>query len=221
MPKVVINFGHGPKNDGGYDPGAVGADGYQEATVTHNVGSKVVAKLKANGWDVLTIQDGDLGDITDQANTFKPDYFLSVHADSFADPRAHGVSTFYLAPGGMGEKIARQIQKELVSATGLTDRGAKIDAGLWVLRKTIGYPAVLVEIGFISNPGEEALMKQDAWDDVAASAISKGFSQAVGVAYTENGPVTIVEAPALITHPSPVISPVLNFTYPNNATYKI
>ncbi|MFZ3132744.1 MAG: N-acetylmuramoyl-L-alanine amidase [Desulfosporosinus sp.] len=183
--KAVINYGHGQK-DSGNDPGAIGPTGYQEATENREVGEKAVRKLRANGWEILAIQDGDLEDITDQANSFKPDAFLSIHADSFASPDAHGASTFALAPGGLGEKIAREIQRELVSATGLVDRGVKF-ANYHVLRETIGYPAVLTEIGFISNPAEEALMKQDAWDELVASAICRGFSRAVGVAYSENG----------------------------------
>ena len=219
--KATINFGHGPLNSGGNDPGAVAPDGYQESTETREVGSKVVAKLKANGWEILAIQDGDLADITNQSNKFNPDYFLSIHANSFADPSAHGIETYALAPGGMGEKIAQEIQKELVAATGLTDRGVKF-ANYWVLGKTIGYPAVLTEIGFISNLAEEALMERDTWDDIVASAICRGFSRAVGVAYVDGGATTIVQSPepsrgsAPQQHtPDPV--PALNFTLPNNA----
>ena len=185
MPKACINFGHGPMNGGGFDPGAVAPDGYQEAVETREVGSKVVAKLKANGWDVLAIQDGDLVDVTNQSNAFKSDYFISIHTNSYSDPTAHGVETYALQSGGPGNTIAKEIQKDLLLATGLTDRGVKF-AGLWVLRKT-DCPAVLVEIGFISNPAEEALMKQDSWDDKVASAICKGFSRAVGVGYKEGG----------------------------------
>jgi len=181
--KAVINYGHGRK-DVGYDPGAVGPTGYQEATENREVGEKVVAKLKSNGWDILAIQDGDLDDVTDQSNTYKPNAFLSIHANSFADPGAHGVETIALGPGGMGEKIAREIQKELVAATGLADRGVKF-SNLHVLRETKGYPAVLVEIGFISNPEEEALMKQDTWDEIVASALCRGFSRGSGVPYVE------------------------------------
>lgn len=181
--KAVINYGHGPK-DVGYDPGAIGPTGYQEATQNKEVGELVVKKLKANGWDILAIQDGDLWDVTNQSNSFKPDAFLALHADSFADPSAHGITTFALAPGGVGEKIAREIQKELVAATGLADRGVKF-SNLHVLRETKGYPAVLVEAGFISNPTEEALMKQGAWDELVASAICRGFSRAVGMPYVE------------------------------------
>ena len=200
MPRVVINFGHGPKNDGGYDPGAVAPDGYQEATETREVGSKVVAKLKANGWDVLAIQDGDLADVTNQSNAFKADYFVSIHANSFSDPTAHGVETYAFQAGGTGEKIAKEIQKELVAATGLTNRGVKF-ANLHVLRETI-CPAALVEIGFISNPQEETLMKQDSWDDKVASAICRGFSRAVGVAFAE----TIVVPPV-----APPVTPAVMY----------
>ena len=216
--KLTVNFGHGPLNSGGNDPGAVAPDGFQESTETREVGSKVVAKLKANSWDVLAIQDGDLNDVTNQSNKYNPDYFLSIHANSYADPSAHGVETYALAPGGKGEAIAKEIQKELVLATGLTDRGVKF-ANDWVLKYTIGYPSVLVEIGFISNPAEEALMKQDSWDDKVASAICRGFSRAVGVAYADGGVTTIVQAPEPSrgsTPSNPTVTPY-KFTYPNNA----
>ncbi len=196
--KGVINYGHGPK-DVGYDPGAIGPTGLQEATETREVGVKTVAKLKASGWDILAIQDGDLEDVTDQSNDFKPDVFLSIHANSVSDPSAHGVETYALSPGGMGEKIAREIQKELVEATGLTDRGVKF-ANYHVLRETIGYPAVLTEIGFISNPAEELLMMKDSWDELVATAICKGLSRAMGVAYTEPTIPPITQPPLLILY---------------------
>lgn len=189
--KAVINFGHGPKNVG-YDPGAIGPTGYKEATQNADVGAKVVQKLTSNGWDILAIQDGDLQDITHQANAWKPDVFLSIHANSSV-PEAHGIETYALAPSGKGEKIAREIQKELVAATGLADRGVKF-ANYYVLRET-NCPAVLTEIGFISSPAEEALMKRAEWDNLVASAVCRGLSRAVGV----------------------VFGATLKFTYPNNA----
>ncbi|MHB8075119.1 N-acetylmuramoyl-L-alanine amidase family protein [Desulfosporosinus fructosivorans] len=180
--KVVINYGHGPK-DVGYDPGAIGPTGYQEASQNKEVGELVVTKLKKNGWQILAIQDGDLWDVTNRANDYNPHYFLSIHANSFADYHAHGIETIALGAGGMGEKMAKEIQKELVTATSLTDRGVKFN-NLHVLRET-DCPAALVEIGFISNPAEEALMKQDSFDETVASAICRGVSRAVGVPYTE------------------------------------
>lgn len=197
--KVTVNFGHGQK-DNGYDPGAIGPTGYQEATETREVGAKVVAKLKANGWDVLAIQDGDLVDVTNQSNAFGADYFISIHVDSFSDPNAHGTTSYALSSGGKGEQIAKGIQSELVAATGLTDRGVKY-ANYWVLKQT-DCPAVLIEIGFISNPAEEALMKSDAWDEKIASAACRGFSKAVGVPYTER--VVSVDEPKKVIAPDDI-----------------
>lgn len=183
--KALINFGHGPKNIG-YDPGAIGPTGYQEAAQNKEVGELIASKLRANGWEIQTIHDGDLWDVTNKANEtspFNPDVFLSIHANSFADPTAHGIETHALSPGGKGEKLAREIQKELISATGLFDRGVKF-SNFHVLRETDD-PAVLVELGFISNPKEEALMKMGSFDELLASAICRGFSRGMGIAYVE------------------------------------
>lgn len=181
--KLTFNKGHGPKNTGVYDPGAVGPTGYKESTQNQEVGDIAIANFRRNGWQVLDIQDGDLWDITNASNAWAPKYFISLHADSFADPTAHGITTYIQGTGGMAEKIAKEVQKELVLATGLTDRGVKV-ANLHVTRETDG-PAILIEAGFISNPNEESLMKKPEWDKLVASAICKGFSRAVDVAYSE------------------------------------
>lgn len=181
--KVVINPGHGQKNNGVYDPGAIGPTGYQEASFTRDVGQRMERILKSNGWDVLLIQDGDLTDVTNQSNAWGADYFISVHGNSFANQSANGIETYALSAGGVGEKIAKEVQKELIAATGVTDRGVKF-SGLHVLKYT-NCPAILAELGFISNPKEEALMKSDVWKDRVASAICRGFSRAVEAAYKE------------------------------------
>lgn len=194
--KALINYGHGPKNNRTYDPGAIGPTGYKEATQNKEVGELVASKLRANGWEIQTIQDGDLWDVTNKANEttpFNPDVFLSIHANSFSDPNAHGIETHALTRGGIGEKLAREIQKELVAATGLFDRGVKF-SNFHVLRETDD-PAVLVELGFISNPKEEALMKLDSFDELVASAICRGFSRAMGVKYTEPTKAPLVAPP--------------------------
>lgn len=193
--KLTVNKGHGIKDNGTLDPGAIGPTGLKEYLQNKDIGDLIVANMRRNQWQVLDIQDGDLDDVTDVSNTWVPQYFLSVHADSFTDPNAHGITTYVQALGGWGERIAREVQKEMVLATGLTDRGVKV-ANLHVTRETNG-PALLVECGFISNPKEEALMKDSKWDQRLANAICKGLSQAVNVPYSEVvepviGPSTVV-----------------------------
>lgn len=197
--KICINPGHGPKNVG-YDPGAIGPTGLQEAAQTKEIALRVQEKLKANGHDVLLIQDGDLWDVSNKANKWGAEYFISIHCNAHTASSARGIETYYYKPGGMGEKMAKAIQSELIKATGLVDRGAKA-GNLHVVRET-NAPAILVEAGFISNPQEEALMKQANFDEKIAEAICIGFSKAVGVPYSTSAKKT--NKPVLVVYGSDV-----------------
>jgi N-acetylmuramoyl-L-alanine amidase len=179
--KFVINAGHGQKNNG-LDPGAIGATGYKEYIETKEIADLVSIKLQYNGIETLVIQDGDLEDITNKSNSWKADYFVSIHCNSFSAD-SHGVETFSLISTGKGRILAESIHKELVPATGLYDRGLKT-ANYYVLKYT-DCPAVLTEIGFISNPTEEALMKDSTWDNKVSTAIAKGICNFLGITYID------------------------------------
>lgn len=176
---IVIDPGHG-----GSDPGAVGPNGLWEKDVTLAVSKKLAAYLcdiadihltrwtdKELGLDV----NSDLAARANLANSLKADLFISVHCNSAADPSAHGVETYALAPGGEGEKIARLVQASLVDVTNLADRGVKF-ANFCVLRKT-NMPAVLVELAFISNPYQEKLLANPEFQNASAWAIALGVKK--------------------------------------------
>lgn len=175
MVKVAINAGHGKKNVGD-DPGAIGQTGLHEAEVTKEIALLVEAKLKAKGYVTLFIQDGDLADVTNASNNWGANYFISIHCNSF-NAAATGVETFAFAPGGIGEKIAKAVQAQLVKATKLANRGVKF-AGYYVLKHT-KCPAILTEIAFISNPAEEKLMRNSTWKCEVAEAIAQGFMEVI------------------------------------------
>ena len=185
--KIFINAGHGNKgvnnsDSNGLDPGAIGATGYKEYIETKEIADLVSNKLKLNGIETLVYQDGDLYDVTNKSNSWKSDYFISIHCNSFSSD-SHGVETFSLASTGKGRELAQYVHKELIPATGLYDRSLKT-ANYHVLRET-DCPAILTEIGFISNPKEEALMKDSKWDDKVSSAIARGICNFLGLAYKE------------------------------------
>jgi len=185
--KIAINAGHGNKGVGnsssnGIDPGAIGPSGYKEYIETKEISDLVSTKLKFNGIETLVIQDGDLWDVTNLSNAWKSDYFVSIHCNSFSVD-SHGVETFSLNTTGKGRILAEKIHKELVPVTGLFDRGLKT-ANYHVLRET-DCPAILTEIGFISNPNEEALMKDSAWGNKVSSAIARGICNFLGIEYKE------------------------------------
>ena len=185
--KICINAGHGAKgvnnsSSNGIDPGAIGPSGYQEYIETKEIAYLVSTKLKFNGIEILVVQDGDLWDVTEKSNSWTSDYFVSIHCNSFSAD-SHGVETFSLSSTGKGRVLAEKVHKELVPATNLFDRGLKT-ANYHVLRET-DCPAILTEIGFISNSTEEALMKDSTWDNKVSSAIARGICNFLGIIYKE------------------------------------
>lgn len=183
--KVCIDPGHGQ-----HDPGAVGPGGTKEKDVALSVALKVGEWLKKHGIDVVFTRTNDNpGFPTDEkqnlakrvsiANTAKADIFVSVHCNSAGNKQARGLETYCYALGGNGEKLARAIQEEVRKATGFIDRGVKT-ANFYVLRYT-QMPAVLVELGFISNPDEEKILASTDFQAKAAEAIAKGICRYFGI----------------------------------------
>lgn len=184
MSRGTINFGHGQKADGTFDPGSIGSTGLKESDVVKAVGTIVVSELRRLGHTINVIQSGDLWAVVDSSNEFNSDWFVSIHNNSFGDKTAHGIEVHVSALGKDAEKIARAIQSQLISATGLTDRGIKV-TGLYVNKYT-NCPSCLVELPFISNPTEEALLANPEFQRKCAIAIVKGIQQYLGLEYLKS-----------------------------------
>lgn len=183
--KIVIDPGHG-----GYDPGAIGPNGLREADVSLQVALRLASILEQAGASIKLTRDSDIApggsnDVNrdlqarcEIANSWPADYYVSIHCNSAGSPAA-GIETYCYKYGGMGEKLARAIQAELVAATGRNDRGVK-EANFYVLRRT-NMPAVLVELAFISNPEEERLLGQAGYQQRCALAISRAITRTLGL----------------------------------------
>ncbi|MEG6585317.1 N-acetylmuramoyl-L-alanine amidase family protein [Dendrosporobacter sp. 1207_IL3150] len=168
--KITINGGHYP----GIDPGAMGATGLQEAVVVRELMKKVAYYLRVVGYDVLEVQKNELYDITDASNIFEADLFVSIHCNAAANTSASGTETFCYSLGGVGERLAKCIQAQIVKNLGTVDRGVKT-ANFHVLRET-DCPAALVETAFISNPDDEKLLSDSEKLDEFSRAISRGIT---------------------------------------------
>ncbi|MDD2722160.1 MAG: N-acetylmuramoyl-L-alanine amidase [Gallionella sp.] len=109
---IAIDAGHG-----GEDPGARGRNGSHEKDITLAVARKLCALVNAtpNMRGVL-IRDGDyfipLGTRTVKARQAKADLFVSIHADAFIKPDAHGSSVFALSEHGATSTAARWLAKK-------------------------------------------------------------------------------------------------------------
>ena len=197
MIDLILNAGHG-----GIDPGAIGPTKLQEKDVVLKVVKKVGALLKAQGFSIGYTRTTDIAQgldlIADIANKAKATEFISIHANSASAPAATGTEVFSYKAGGTAAKLAADLLKPLVAAVGKANRGIKT-ANFAVLRET-NMAAALVEIAFISNPAEEALLKGDAFLDRVALAIAVGYCTYKGKMYKST---TVIKPAAVVTPAAP------------------
>lgn len=177
---VVIDAGHG-----GVDPGAIGITGLREKEVNLAVALRLKALLEQEGARVIMTRSGDqtLSSTrrAELANEAGGDIFISIHANSFHSSSANGTETFYTKNKSNSEKdrlLAGSLQRELIAALGRRDRGVKT-ADFIVLKNT-KMPAALVELAFLSNREEEALLRKDEVRDRAAQALFRGIKAFFG-----------------------------------------
>ena len=175
---VVIDPGHG-----GSDSGAIGYTGLPEKVVALAVSKRTEALLQAAGahaimtrtedTDVSYAGDTSSGELQARVDVSlehpEAELFLSVHCNSFTNPDAHGMETYYYPKTDADEYFATLLNEELAAAGGLYNRGVKY-AKFYVLRHT-EIPASLVELGFLSNPHEEELLADTDYQEKLAEAL--------------------------------------------------
>ena len=186
---VYLDAGHG-----GYDPGA-SYFGISEKSLTLAIQSRVKAKLEAEGYQVVTTRTSDtyvdLIDRSRAANASESDIFVSIHINASGSSAAQGIETYYYQPYAeypsrinatyhanptrlsMSDTLANAIQSSLINATGAQNQGVKRQT-FAVLRETTA-PAVLLELGFLSNPQEAARLNTSAYQETLANAIVAGI----------------------------------------------
>lgn len=187
MPKIYIDQGHNPSSP---NTGAEG-NGLREQDVTYVVGQELAALLRRSGnYEVRLSRptpDTQLGNSNtgslrarvNDANSWGADYFVSIHTNASDQSSASGVEAYAYSRPSRSFDLGEEIVDGIVNVTGLRDRGMKVRPGLYVLKNT-AMPAVLVEIGFITNPGDAALMRDDP--ELFAEGIYRGIVDYTGLA---------------------------------------
>ena len=174
--KVFLNPGHAP---GGHpDPGAVNSEsGLRECDVALAVGQSAESYLNAAGVATELFQSDSLEEICEATNASDAGIFVSIHCNAAEAEEANGTETWACAGSYRGSMLASCIQSQIVDALGTTDRGVKIATpginGLYVLTNT-AMPAILVELAFITNTGDEKLLSEE--QDTFARAIARGVT---------------------------------------------
>ena len=184
--KVYIDQGHNPVNP---NAGAEG-NGLREQNLVYEIGRELASQLRANGNFEVRLSrptpQTQLGNSTssslrirvNEANSWGADYFISLHTNASTSPAANGSEALVYSSPSRAASLAEDILEGLNEATGLRNRGVKVRSGLYVLRKT-QMPAVLVELAFMSNPEEAALMRDRP--ELFARGIYDGIVEYTGV----------------------------------------
>ncbi|MBO5294913.1 MAG: N-acetylmuramoyl-L-alanine amidase [Clostridia bacterium] len=183
--KIYIDQGHNPENP---NAGAEG-NGLREQTITYRIGQELAALLRADpDFEVRlsrptpttalgTSNSTSLQARVNDANAWGADYFISLHTNASSLPEATGVEAFAYSSPSRAFSLGEDIVQNLSQTTGLRDRGMKVRPGLYVLRRT-NMPAVLVEMGFISNPTDASLMNNNP--ELFARGIYNGIVEYLG-----------------------------------------
>lgn len=172
---VVLDPGHG-----GYDNGARAAKGLPEKMLTLDVARRVKPLLEAHGYRVIMTRTTDvfipLGGRTDISNAHPDAAFVSIHFNSSPRRAATGVETYYY--DRRSAPFAANILREIAPCYGSHSRGVKY-ARYYVLHHN-ERPATLLELGFISNPGENAILQDPRVRQRLAARIAEGIARGHG-----------------------------------------
>jgi N-acetylmuramoyl-L-alanine amidase len=197
--KVAIDAGHGIKgsNNSAMDPGAVG-NGQKESDLALNISKSINTNLKLFGEETLMIREGDItvdGNSltfrTDKAKEEGANIFVSIHINAAGNENAQGFTVLYKNSGtnasnnkALAESISGNQKTMSIRGSGITER-----SDLSVLNRFSSTgPAVLVEVGFITNQGDVLLM--------TASADQIGKEIAIGIfKYMNNGAEPVIPSP--------------------------
>lgn len=170
---VVIDAGHGGK-----DPGATSVLGFFEKGINLAVAHRVADLLADTGLRVEMTRTGDrfieLQERAAIANRLNADLFVSIHSDSFPKASRHGYTVYVARSASWSSRKAATAIADSMVSTGLNSFGVQT-AGYHVLVETTG-PAVLVEMGYLSNRQEAGLLRSSAFQDRIARAIAEGIS---------------------------------------------
>ncbi len=185
---IAIDPGHG-----GADGGAVSRDGQVvEKTVTLPISLYLRDFLQQSGAFVVMTreEDKDLAspdeyrlrkrkseDIRSRVkfvNENAPDFLISIHLNAFPSPKWSGAQTFYYPAFKESGEMAYLIQDEIKRVLGNTTRLPKKTDDVYLIRE-VECPAVLVEVGFLSNSEEARKLQTTEYQKAMANAIYQGI----------------------------------------------
>ena len=185
---IVIDPGHG-----GEDGGATSCTGRMESEYNLAISKKLDDLLHLLGYqtrmtrtsDVSIYTTGDtiarkkISDLKERVrivNETPGAVFISIHQNQFSDSRYSGAQVFYAKTDGSKE-LGQKLQSELVTALNPgSNRKSKPISGVYLM-ENIQCTGVLIECGFLSNPREEAKLRNAEYQKKLCCVIGATLSQ--------------------------------------------
>jgi N-acetylmuramoyl-L-alanine amidase len=141
---------------------------------------RIEGRLVATGVQAFLTNTGGAGPGTEAeraefANRTEAHLCIAVQVDASESPDAAGVSTYFYGSeahgvaSSAGERFAGLVQREVVARTDLAD--LRSHAKTWDLLRRTRMPAVRIDAGYLTNPGDAARLSDPAFRDVVAEAV--------------------------------------------------
>lgn len=179
--RIYIDQGHNPSSY--HNSGAEG-NGLYEQDVTFNIGCLLAELLRKDGrFEVclsrsnksVVLGTDNLSSLKARVNgavEFGADYFISLHTNSFNQSDVNGLEVYVTEERSTSYTFGSSLLKGMADATGLKNRGMKLGNSLYVI-ENVTMPAALLEMGFITNSQDAALMS--ARPELFAEGIYNGI----------------------------------------------
>lgn len=185
---IVIDPGHG-----GEDGGAVSCTGRVESEYNLAISRRLDDLLHLLGYrtrmtrtsDVSIYTTGstlaqkkvsDLKERVRIVNETGNALLVSIHQNQFSDSRYSGAQVFYAKTAG-SKDLGQKLQAELVAALNPgSNRKSKPVSGVYLL-ENIPCAGVLVECGFLSNPQEEAMLRNTDYQKKLCCVLAAALHQ--------------------------------------------
>lgn len=178
--RIILDAGHGG-SDGGTQ-----ADSNRSDVVEKDVNLAVVLRMKTlleeNGLEVVLTRESDetlsLDERVRIANTNEADLFVSIHCNFFEDDSSvSGLECYYCKGSENGMRYAEKILEKIGTGGKVETRNAK-ESNFYVLKNT-DIPAVLVELGYLSNTRESQLLSEKEYQETLTEELVNGILTAL------------------------------------------
>lgn len=185
---LVLDAGHG-----GEDGGAVSLTGAPESNINLAIVLKLRDVLGLYGVDPILLREEDISLHDSDANTLREKKrsdlknrvaaigeveggtLLSIHQNTYPSSRYHGAHVFY-APTEGSQALAEHFQNSIKAALQPDNQRAakKIPDSVYIMNH-VTCPAILIECGFLTNPGEEAMLRDEEYQRKLAAVVAAAW----------------------------------------------